>query len=83
MSNDKLENFTDAVAAIQEDEALKACFIKILKYGASHQQVRVKLLKEELQKQAAPEEILDFVSLLKDDKLAHQLLSVLTSGDMT
>ena len=77
MSHNAYEDIADAVSAIKSDTALKAAFNQILSYGTHHQQVRVTLLLEELQKLGAPDELKRFVRSLSNDQLAHQILKAI------
>lgn len=73
--SDAYEELAEAVLAIKDDESLRACFIRVLKFGSSTQQVRTSVLKHELVALGAPKIVLDFVRLLSDEKIAHIVLS--------
>lgn len=71
------EQMLKAVAAIRSDEDLKQSFIQILKYGPYTQQGRVQKVLEVVEQQGAPEEVVRFLKLLKNDKLAQLFLNAL------
>jgi hypothetical protein len=75
---DVYDYLADVVSVIQSDEDLRECFIQVLKFGSATQQVRVATLLKELTRLEAPVEVKNFVRLLEDEKLAHQVLEKLT-----
>jgi len=75
--SDAIELLAESVAAIKSDQKLRECFVRILKFGTSTQQVRVSLLKRELETLGAPAPVMNFVRLLADDKIAHLVLAQL------
>lgn len=64
-----------AVEVIRSDSKLRDSFMQVLKFGPSTQQVRVKLLLEKVEELGAPDELIDFVRLLGNDKLAERILT--------
>jgi hypothetical protein len=77
--SDPINRLAEAVIAIKSDENLRKCFIEVLKFGASTQQVRVSVLKRKLQEAGAPDRVLEFVELLGNDKLANAVLQAIDS----
>lgn len=71
------EQMIQAVAAIRSDEGLKHSFIQILKYGPYTQQGRVQKVLEVVEERGAPDEVVRFLKLLKNDKLAQLFLNAL------
>lgn len=72
--SDPYDLMADVVAVIRSDRELRECFNRILAIGPSTQQVRVANLLRELRKQNAPEQVIRFVRLLENDKLASVVL---------
>lgn len=77
--SDPLDRLAETVMAIKSDEELKKCFVEVLKFGPSTQQVRVSALKKKLQEMNAPERVLEFIELLGNDKLAAAVLKAIES----
>ena len=73
--NDEL--MAEAVLAIKSDKTLKETFNRILFYGSSTQQVRLKKLRDELMKMDAPTEVIDFLKLLGDEKVSQIVMKEL------
>lgn len=73
--SDTYDYLANVVLAIRDDKKLREAFNQVLKFGTSTQQVRVAKLKVELVRLNAPDEVMKFVRLLEDDKLAHQVLN--------
>lgn len=71
------DQLVNAVAAIKSDESLREVFVRLLSIGASSQQVRVAALRDELVKLGAPDEVMGFLKLLGNDKIAEQVLKAL------
>jgi hypothetical protein len=71
------DQLVNAVAAIKSDKRLCEVFVRLLSIGASSQQVRVAALRDELVKLDAPDEVMDFLKLLGNDKIAEQVLKAL------
>ncbi len=76
--SDKMQPFIDALVAIKEDPELRKSIVDVLKFGAQAQQVRVSKILAEIEKFNPPTEVKNFVKLLSDDKLAHQVLTELS-----
>lgn len=76
---DILDQMVDTVMAIKSDPVLVQTFIQILEMGSSTQQVRVSNLHQALTEKKAPSQVLDFVQMLRDEKLAHAVLHELRS----
>lgn len=68
------EDIAESVLAIKSDPQLVECFNRVLKFGSSTQQARVTTLLKELEEIQAPDKIKNFVRLLGNDILAHQVL---------
>jgi len=58
---------------IRSDKNLTDCFNRILAGDAEVQRVRVSLLRDELTKLSTPSQIMKFVLLLGNDRLAEQV----------
>ncbi|MFN8943604.1 MAG: hypothetical protein ACK5WZ_03175 [Pseudobdellovibrionaceae bacterium] len=72
-----LDQLVSVVIAIKEDPKLNDLFVRVLELGSATQQVRVNHLRLELEKINAPEEILSFLHLLRNDQIAQKVLQEL------
>ncbi len=72
--NQMPEDFLEQLYIVKADAKLRASFIQLLAMGSSAQQSRVAKLKEYLETQEAPAELLKFVERLENDQVAHQVL---------
>jgi hypothetical protein len=79
--SDQYDELAEIIIAIKEDDKLRDCFVRVLKFGSSTQQVRAANLKKELEAMDAPEEVLNFVRLLGDPKIAHVVLEEIQKPD--
>ncbi len=79
--SDHYDELAEIVIAIKEDDKLRDCFVRVLKFGASTQQVRATNLKRELEAMDAPEEVINFVRLLSDPKIANLVLEEIQKLD--
>lgn len=77
MAVDPKELLAEAALAIKDDKMLKDTFLKILYYGSSTQQVRLKKLKDELMKMDAPTEVIDVLKLLGDEKVSQEFFKAI------
>lgn len=75
--SDPFERLAETVMAIKSDKELTNCFIEVLKFGPSTQQVRVATLKKKLQELNAPPRVMEFIDLLGNDKLAAAVLKAI------
>jgi hypothetical protein len=79
--SDSYDDLAEIILAIKEDDKLRDCFVRVLKFGSSTQQVRASNLQKELEAMNAPEEVLNFVRLLGDPKVAHVVLEQIQKQD--
>lgn len=76
-SKSVLDELTNIIWMLKEDEHMKSVFVEILSVGSYSQQVRVSKLKAAIEKLNPPQEVMRFLALLSDDKLAHAVLQEL------
>jgi hypothetical protein len=79
--SDQYDELAEIILAIKEDDKLRDCFVRVLKFGSSTQQVRAANLQKELEAMNAPEDVLNFVKLLGDPKIAHVVLEEIQKQD--
>lgn len=70
--SDIYDYLADVVRVIREDSELRSTFNRIL--GAGHGDQRVAMLLTELAETGAPEQVMMFVKLLNDDRVADIVL---------
>lgn len=75
---DVYESLATAVMAIKSDDELREAFIKILSVGSYTQQIRVEKIMSEISGMSPPDEVMQLLELLKNDKLANIVYKELT-----
>lgn len=75
---DAYSELAKSILVIKSDPHLKKTFIDVLEIGSYTQQVRVNKITEAIKVHNPPEEIVRFLKLLSDDKIANLVYSELT-----